>query len=166
MNAYPHLLAPLDLGHVTLKNRVLMGSMHVGLEEERGQLDRLAAYFAERAAGGVGLIVTGGVSPNRSGEVKPLAAKLMNRYHAWKHRAVTDAVHAEGGRICLQILHAGRYAYTPLAAAPSSIKSPISPFRPRALSRRGVRSTINDFIRCAELAKDAGYDGVEVMGSE
>ena len=166
MKSYPHLLAPLDLGHVTLKNRVLMGSMHVGLEEERGQLDRLAAYFAERAAGGVGLIVTGGVAPNRSGEVKPLAAKLMNRYHVWKHKAVTDAVHAEGGRICLQILHAGRYAYTPLAAAPSSIKSPISPFRPRALSRRGVRSTIKDFIRCAELAKDAGYDGVEVMGSE
>ena len=166
MNAYPHLLAPLDLGHVTLKNRVLMGSMHVGLEEERGQLDRLAAYFAERAAGGVGLIVTGGVAPNRSGEVKPLAAKLMNRYHVWKHKAVTDAVHAEGGRICLQILHAGRYAYTPLAAAPSSIKSPISPFRPRALSRRGIRSTINDFVRCASLAKDAGYDGVEVMGSE
>ncbi|MCB9547522.1 MAG: NADPH-dependent 2,4-dienoyl-CoA reductase [Myxococcales bacterium] len=166
MSAYPHLLAPLDLGHVTLKNRVLMGSMHVGLEEEPGRLSRMAAYFGARAAGGVGLIVTGGVAPNWAGEVKPLAAKLTNPYHVWKHRVVTDAVHAEGGRICLQILHAGRYAFTPLAVAPSAIKSPISRFKPRALSARGVEGTIRDFVRCAKLAQAAGYDGVEVMGSE
>lgn len=163
---YPHLLAPLDLGHITLANRVLMGSMHVGLEEQPGPLNKMAAYFAARAAGGVGLIVTGGVAPNWEGEPKPLAAKLTNRYHVFKHRAVTDAVHDVGGRICMQILHSGRYAYTPLAVAPSRLKSPISPFKPRALSKRGIERTIQDFVDCAVLAKSAGYDGVEIMGSE
>jgi 2,4-dienoyl-CoA reductase (NADPH2) len=166
MSAYPHLLAPLDLGHVTLRNRVLMGSMHVGLEEERGPFPKLAAYFAARARGGVGLIVTGGVSPNRAGQVKPFAATLSSRREADRHRNVTDAVHAEGGRICLQILHAGRYAYHPWAVAPTRLKSPISPFSPWGLTGRGVAGTVDDFVRCARLARDAGYDGVEVMGSE
>lgn len=163
---FPHLLAPLDLGHVTLKNRVLMGSMHVGLEEEMFSLKKMGAYFARRAAGGVGLMVTGGVAPNRAGWVKPFAARLSNRWEVRKHRYVTDAVHAEEGRICLQILHAGRYSYSPLAVAPSGIKSPISPFKPRALSSDGVKRTIKDFVNCAVKAKEAGYDGVEVMGSE
>jgi 2,4-dienoyl-CoA reductase (NADPH2) len=163
---YPHLLAPLDLGHVVLKNRVLMGSMHVGLEEEHGPLNKMAAYFARRAEGGVGLIVTGGIAPNRDGAVKPLAAKLSNRYEVFKHRYVTDAVHEAGGRIAMQILHAGRYSYHPLAVAPSSIKSPISWFKPRALSKRGVERTIKAFVKCGQRAKQAGYDGVEVMGSE
>lgn len=163
---YPHLLEPLDLGHVTLRNRVLMGSMHVGLEEERGGFPRMAQYFAERAAGGVGLIVTGGVAPNREGWVKPFAAKMSNAREARKHRQVTEAVHAEGGRIAMQILHAGRYAYHPLCVAPSAIKSPISWFKPRALSGRGVERTISAFVNCAKRAQDAGYDGVEIMGSE
>ena len=165
MSPYPTLLSPLDLGHVTLRSRVLMGSMHVGLEEDRSY-DRLAAYFAARARGGVGLIVTGGIAPNRAGGVKPFAARLSSRREARKHRVVTEAVHAEGGLIAAQILHAGRYAYSPLAVAPSRIKSPISPFTPRALSRRGVRRTIADFARCAARAREAGYDGVEIMGSE
>ena len=164
--AYPHLLAPLDLGHITLKNRVLMGSMHVGLEEDHGPLRRLGAYFAARAAGGVGLIVTGGVAPNRFGELKPFAARMRSRYHVWKHRAVTDAVHEAGGRIALQILHGGRYAYTPLAVAPSAIKSPISPFKPRALGTGGVERTVADYVDAAVKAQEAGYDGVEIMGSE
>ncbi|TNF33006.1 MAG: NADPH-dependent 2,4-dienoyl-CoA reductase [Deltaproteobacteria bacterium] len=163
---YPHLLAPLDLGHVTLKNRVLMGSMHVGLEEQFGPLTKLAAYFARRARGGVGLMVTGGFAPNVAGWPKPLAGTVNNRWAAYKHRVVTDAVHAEGGRIALQILHTGRYAYHPLSVAPSRLKSPITPFKPRALSDRGVRATIKDFARTTKLAKQAGYDGVEVMGSE
>ena len=163
---YPHLLAPLDLGHVVLKNRVLMGSMHVGLEEQPGSLTKMGRYFAARAAGGVGLIVTGGVAPNWEGWVKPLAARLSNRYEAFKHKAVTDAVHDAGGRIAMQILHAGRYAFQPLPVAPSAIKSPISRFKPRELSARGVERTIADFVACAELARTAGYDGVEVMGSE
>lgn len=167
MNApYPHLLEPLDLGHITLKNRVLMGSMHVGLEEEKGGFDKFAAYFAARARGGVGLIVTGGISPNLAGQLKPFAATLSTRRAARRHRQVTDAVHAEGGRIALQILHAGRYGYTPLCVAPSRIKSPISMFTPWTLSPRGVERTIRSFVRCAELAREAGYDGVEVMGSE
>jgi 2,4-dienoyl-CoA reductase (NADPH2) len=165
MSAYPHLLAPLDLGHVTLPNRVLMGSMHVGLEEDR-DFGRLAAYFAARARGGVGLIVTGGIAPNRTGWLKPFAAKLSSDKEARKHKEITDAVHAEGGRIAMQILHAGRYGYHPACAAPSAIKSPISPFKPRALSARGVEGTIDDFAACAALAKEAGYDGVEIMGSE
>ena len=163
---YPNLLAPLDLGHTTLRNRVLMGSMHVGLEEEFGGLTKMAAYFARRAEGHVGLLVTGGVAPNRSGGVKPFAAKLTNRLEVRKHRTVTDAVHEAGGKIAMQILHAGRYAYSPLAVAPSPIKSPISPFKPRKLSTRGVEGQLRDFVRCGVLAKKAGYDGVEVMGSE
>jgi len=143
-----------------------MGSMHVGLEEEFGRLEKLAAYFGARAAGGVGLIVTGGVSPNLAGGVKPFAAKLTNRYEVWKHRVVTDAVHKEGGRIAMQILHAGRYAYAPWSVAPSAKKSPITPFKPRALSGRGVEKTIRDYVNCAVHAEQAGYDGVEVMGSE
>ncbi len=163
---YPHLLAPLPLGHVTLRNRVLMGSMHVGLEEERGDFPKLAAYFAERARGGVGLIVTGGVAPNRAGQVKPFASTLNSSREARRHRHVTDAVHREGGHIALQILHAGRYGYHPWAVAPTRLKSPISPFSPWGLTGGGVRRTIGDFVRCAKLAKEAGYDGVEVMGSE
>ncbi|NOY27585.1 MAG: NADPH-dependent 2,4-dienoyl-CoA reductase [Oligoflexia bacterium] len=163
---YPHLLAPLDLGHMTLKNRVLMGSMHVGLEEEGGAFEKLSAYFAARARGGVGLIVTGGIAPNRAGQAKPFAATLSSKREVRRHRNITDAVHAEGGRIAMQILHTGRYAYHPFAVAPSRIQSPISPFKPWALSGRGVRGTIDDFARCAGLAQQAGYDGVEVMGSE
>lgn len=163
---YPHLLAPLDLGFTQLKNRVLMGSMHTGLEETANGFEKMAAYFAERARGGVGLIVTGGIAPNRAGWVSPFSARLTTDAAARKHRIVTDAVHAEGGKICMQILHAGRYGYHPLAVAPSGLKSPISPFKPWTLSGRGVERTIRDFVNCAELAQEAGYDGVEVMGSE
>ena len=164
--SYPHLLSPLDLGHVTLPNRVLMGSMHVGLEEEGGRFEKLSAYFAARARGGVGLIVTGGVSPNAQGQLKPFAATLSTKRAARRHAHVTSAVHEAGGRIALQILHAGRYAYHPLSVAPSRIKSPITPFSPFALGSRGVERTINNFARCTELAREAGYDGVEIMGSE
>ncbi|MGH1540209.1 MAG: FAD-dependent oxidoreductase [Arenicella sp.] len=164
---YPHLLRPLDLGFTQLKNRVLMGSMHTGLEESKQGSNKLARYFSERAQGGVGLIVTGGIAPNFAGRVKPIAAQLSHTRHIKKHTEITEAVHAvEGAKICLQILHAGRYAYHPFCVAPSAIKSPISPFKPRALSLRGIRKTIRDFARCAELAQQAGYDGVEVMGSE
>ena len=162
---YPHLFAPLDLGFTTLKNRVLMGSMHTGLEDGNKH-NRLAAYFAERARGGVGLIITGGYAPNRAGWVKPFAGKLTTSGEAAKHREVTRAVHAEDGKIALQILHAGRYAYHPFSVAPSRIRSPITPFTPRALSSSGVEKQIQDFVRCAQLARDAGYDGVEIMGSE
>ena len=164
--SYPHLLQPLDLGFVTLKNRVLMGSMHTGLEEEKDGFHRMAAYFAARAEGGVGLIVTGGVAPNRAGWVGPFSLRLAKASQVGDHRLVTDAVHQAGGRICMQILHAGRYGYHPLCVAPSSIKAPINRFKPRALSDRGIKSTIRDFITCAALARDAGYDGVEIMGSE
>src|SRR6185312_12585081 len=163
---YPHLFAPLDLGHVILPNRILMGSMHTGLEDKASDYDKLAAYFAERARGGVGLMVTGGISPSIRGWLKPFGGRLTMPWHKPRHRKLTDAVHAEGGRICLQILHAGRYGYHPLSVAPSKIKSPITPFTPRALSSRGVERTIGDFVHCAKLAQDAGYDGVEVMGSE
>ena len=162
---YPHLLKPLDLGFTTLKNRVLMGSMHTGLEDGNKH-DRLAAYFAERARGDVGLIVTGGYAPNRAGWVKPFAGKLTTQREATKHRQVTGAVHAEGGKIAMQILHAGRYAYHPVSVAPSKIRSPITPFTPRELSTSGVEKQIGDFVRCAQLAREAGYDGVEIMGSE
>ena len=162
---YPHLLAPLDLGFTTLKNRVLMGSMHTGLEDGN-QHDRLSAYFAERARGDVGLIITGGYAPNRAGWVKPLAGKLTTKREVARHRGVTTTVHREGGKIALQILHAGRYAYHPLAVAPSRIRSPITPFTPRELSSSGVERQIRDFVRCARLAREAGYDGVEIMGSE
>ena len=163
---YPHLLAPLDLGFVTLPNRVLMGSMHTGLEDHARDFDKLATYFAERARGGVGLMVTGGFAPNIAGWLKPFAGRLSMPWHVARHRKVTQAVHAQGGRICLQILHAGRYAYHPLSVAPSKIKSPITPFTPRALSLPGVERTIRDFVASARLAQDAGYDGVEIMGSE
>jgi 2,4-dienoyl-CoA reductase (NADPH2) len=163
---YPKLFAPLDLGHVTLPNRILMGSMHTGLEDKAGDYDKLAAYFAERARGGVGLMVTGGIAPSIAGWLKPFGGRLTMPWHKPRHRKLTGAVHAEGGRICLQILHAGRYGYHPLSVAPSKIKSPITPFTPRALSSRGVERTIRDFVHCAELAQDAGYDGVEIMGSE
>lgn len=165
MTDYPHLFTPLDLGFTTLKNRVLMGSMHTGLEDGN-QHHKLAAYFRERARGDVGLIVTGGYAPNRAGWVKPFAGKLSTRAAAAKHRSVTDAVHAEGGKIAMQILHAGRYAYHPFSVAPSRIRSPITPFTPRALSTAGVEKQIKAFVRCAQLARDAGYDGVEIMGSE
>lgn len=165
-NSYPHLLQPLDLGFTQLKNRVLMGSMHTGLEETKGGFEKMAAYFAERARGGVGLMVTGGIPPNRQGWLTPFGSKLSTRGEARKHQIVTKAVHDAGGKICLQILHAGRYGYHPLAVAPSSIKSPISPFKPWALTKSGIERTIRAFVRCAALAQEAGYDGVEVMGSE
>jgi len=164
--SYPHLLAPLDLGHTKLKNRVLMGSMHTGLEEEKNGFEKMAAYFAERARGGVGLMVTGGIAPNRAGWVAPFSAKLSNRREMRRHRVITEAVHQEDGKICLQILHAGRYGYHPLAVAPSRLKAPIAPFKPWKLSQRGIERTIRAFVRTAQLAQDAGYDGVEVMGSE
>lgn len=163
---YPHLFEPLDLGFTTLKNRILMGSMHTGLEESKNGFAKQAAYFAERAKGGVGLIVTGGVAPNRAGWTSPFGSKLSTRSEANQHRLITDAVHAEGGKICMQILHTGRYGYHPLCVAPSAIKSPISPFKPWKLSRGGIKRTINDFVQCAKLAQEAGYDGVEIMGSE
>ncbi|MFC4820719.1 FAD-dependent oxidoreductase [Dokdonella ginsengisoli] len=163
---YPHLFAPLDLGHLTLPNRVLMGSMHTGLEDRASDYDKLAAYFAERARGGVGLMVTGGIAPSVEGWLAPFGGRLSMPWHVARHRKVTRAVHAEGGRICLQILHGGRYSYHPLSVAPSKIKSPITPFTPRALSARGVERTVGDFVDCARKAQDAGYDGVEVMGSE
>lgn len=163
---FPHLLHPLDLGFVTLKNRVLMGSMHTGLEEEKDGFRHMAAYYAARAAGGVGLIVTGGVAPNRSGWVAPFSLRLASRSQVREHTMITKAVHAADGRICMQILHAGRYGYHPLCVAPTSIKAPINRFKPRELSKRGIVSTIGDFVKCAGLAKEAGYDGVEIMGSE
>ncbi|HET9339660.1 MAG TPA: NADPH-dependent 2,4-dienoyl-CoA reductase [Casimicrobiaceae bacterium] len=166
MSGYPHLLAPLDLGFVTLPNRVLMGSMHTGLEEAKRGFERLARFYAERARGGAGLIVTGGIAPNLAGRLAPFASQLSFPWQVGRHRTVTDAVHEAGGRIAMQVLHAGRYAYHPLSVAPSAVRSPISPFRPRALSEGGIRRTIADFARCAELARRAGYDGVEVMGSE
>jgi len=163
---YPHLFESLDLGFTQLPNRVLMGSMHLGLEEEKNGLEKLAAFYAERAAGGVGLIVTGGVSPNRQGWLLPFAARMSNKKHAKEHQVITEAVHQHQGKICLQILHAGRYGYHPFVVAPSAIKSPINPFKPKAISKRGIVSTIKDYANCAALAKQAGYDGVEIMGSE
>jgi 2,4-dienoyl-CoA reductase (NADPH2) len=163
---YRNLLSPLDLGFTTLRNRVIMGSMHTGLEDRAHHIDRLAEYFAERARGGVGLIITGGYAPNRTGWLLPLAADLMSTTQARRHRRITTAVHEAGGKILLQVLHAGRYAYHPLSVSASSIKAPINPFRPRRLSSRGVQSTVDDFARCASLAREAGYDGVEIMGSE
>jgi len=164
--AYPHLLSPLDLGFTTLKNRVIMGSMHTGLEDRFYHYEKLAAFYRERARGGVGLIVTGGISPNRQGWLLPFGGTLNVIGDVPNHRRVTRAVHEEGGKILLQILHGGRYGYQPLAVSASAIKSPISPFRPRALSERGIEATIAAYVRCATLARRAGYDGVEVMGSE
>jgi 2,4-dienoyl-CoA reductase (NADPH2) len=164
--AYPHLLAPFDLGSLELRNRVVMGSMHTGLEDRVRDLGALSAYVAERARGGVGLIVTGGYAPNRRGWLKPLAAELTTRLQAMRHREVTGAVHAEGGAIALQVLHAGRYGYHPFSVSASRMKSPITPFRPSALSTRGVDRTATDFARSVALAVKAGYDAVEIMGSE
>ncbi len=163
---YPKLLAPLDLGFTTLRNRTIMGSMHTGLEDAARDFPRMAAFYAERARHGAGLIVTGGFAPNFEGWVKPFAGTLWTRSGARRHKQVTDAVHAEGGKIALQILHTGRYGYSPLCVAPSRIQSPISPFTPRALTARGIERQIQAFVRCAVLAREAGYDGVEVMGSE
>ena len=166
MTQFPQLLAPLDLGFTTLKNRVIMGSIHTGLEDRAKDVPRLAEYFAERARGGVALIVTGGYAPNRTGWLLPFGAKLTNRVEARRHRAITKAVHDEGGKIALQILHAGRYSYQPFSVSASSIKAPINPFRPRKLTGRGVRWQIRNFVRCARLAQQANYDGVEIMGGE
>ncbi|MGZ0143194.1 NADPH-dependent 2,4-dienoyl-CoA reductase [Rhodococcus sp. D-46] len=163
---FPRLLEPLDLGFTTLKNRVVMGSIHTGLEDRAKDTDRLAEYFAERARGGVGLIITGGYAPNRTGWLLPFGAKLTNRIEARRHRRITKAVHDTGGKIAMQILHAGRYSYQPFSVSASSIKAPINPFRPRKLTGRGVRWQIRNYVRCARLAKSAGYDGVEIMGGE
>src|SRR3954447_7360020 len=166
MPAYPHLLAPLNLGFTTLKNRVLMGSMHTGLEEAPHGFERMAEFYATRARGGVGLIVTGGVAPHVCGRLEPRASQLSFPWQLKRPRLVTDAVHANGSKIAMQILHAGRYAYHPLSVAPSAVRSPITPFKPRALTGWGIRRTLGAYARCAELAQAAGYDGVEIMGSE
>ncbi|MGW8389609.1 oxidoreductase [Pseudoduganella sp. HUAS MS19] len=166
MNRYPHLLAPLDLGFTTLKNRVIMGSMHVGLEEEADGFERMAAFYAERARGEVGLIVTGGIAPNEAGRPWKAGAKLTTSEEVAQHRKVTSAVHAEGGKIAMQILHFGRYAYHPKLVGPSAIKAPINQFTPHELATEEVVATIEDYAQCAVLAREAGYDGVEIMGSE
>ena len=163
---YKHIFEPLDLGFTTLKNRILMGSMHTGLEEEKNGIDRIATYYAERAKGGVGLIVTGGISPNIQGWTAPFSARMSTKKHAIHHQKITEAVHKEGGKICMQILHSGRYGYHPFNVAPSKIKSPITPFKPFKLSQSGIKRTIRDFVNCAKLSKIAGYDGIEIMGSE
>ena len=163
---FPNLLKPLNLGFTTLKNRVLMGSMHTGLEEVKNGYGRMASYFEARAKGGVGLIVTGGISPNFRGWVAPFSSKLTSKRIAKKHKLITDAVHKYDSKICMQILHSGRYGYHPFNVSASNIKSPISKFKTKSLSERGIQSTINDFVRCSKLAKYAGYDGVEIMGSE
>ncbi|CAH0492919.1 unnamed protein product [Peronospora farinosa] len=165
MSKYSHLLQPLDLGFTQLKNRVIMGSMHTGLEEGKS-LTRLAAFFAERAKGNVGLIVTGGIAPNRAGRVSPLAAKLTTHREVNAHKEVTQAVHDNDGKIAMQILHSGRYGYHPFTVAPSPIKAPIGWFTPTELSSSAVERTIQDYANCAALAREAGYDGVEIMGSE
>lgn len=163
---YPHLLQPLDLGFTTLKNRVLMGSMHLGLEEAPNGFQRMAAFYAERARGGVAMIVTGGIGPNTVGAVHGHAAQMTSAEDVENHRVVTSAVHAEGSKICMQILHTGRYAYNPQPVAPSALQAPINPFPPKELTEEGIEQQISDFVRCASLAKEAGYDGVEIMGSE
>ena len=164
--AFPHLLAPLDLGFTTLANRTLMGSMHTGLEEEKGGFDKLAAFYEARAKGGVGLIVTGGISPNTRGRLAPFGCELSKFWQVSKHQKVTDAVHKYPTKICLQLLHAGRYSYHPFSVSASKVKSPINPFTPKAMSVRQIKGTIKDFAHSAKLAKKAGYDGVEIMGSE
>ncbi len=166
MNSYPHLFEPLDLGFTQLKNRVIMGSMHTGLEDRPWHFSKLAAYFEERAKGGAALLITGGFSPNRAGDLLPFGSKLMSQWQVPFHRKVTDAVHKHDSKIVLQILHAGRYGYTPLNVAPSAIQSPITPFKPKELSASQIESTIRQYGRTAKLAKKAGYDGVEIMGSE
>lgn len=164
--AYQHLLAPINVGQTQLKNRVIMGSMHTGLEEEKNGFSKLAAFYEERAKGGVGLIITGGISPNFRGNLLPFGSQLSFWWQVGKHQQVTEAVHRHDAKICLQLLHAGRYGYHPFTVAPSKIKSPITPFKPAGMSARQIRSTIKDFAHAAKLAKKAGYDGVEVMGSE
>jgi len=166
MTKYKHIFEPLDLGFTTLKNRILMGSMHTGLEEEKNGLERIARYYGERAKGGVGLIVTGGIAPNRQGWTAPFSARMSTKKHAESHKVITDEVHKHGGKICMQILHAGRYGYHPFSVAPSNIKSPITPFKPFQLAESGIKRTIKDFVNCAKLSKVAGYDGIEIMGSE
>ena len=163
---YPHLLAPLDLGFTRLKNRVLMGSMHTGLEEAPDGFERMAAYYAERARGGVGLLVTGGIAPNEVGCVAPGAAKLTTAEEVIKHKMVTEAVHRADGKIAMQILHAGRYAFHENLVSASAMKAPINAFKPRALSEKEIEAHISDYVNCACLAQQAGYDGVEIMGSE
>ncbi|OXX33681.1 NADPH-dependent 2,4-dienoyl-CoA reductase [Vibrio sp. V09_P4A23P171] len=163
---YPHLLEPLDLGFTQLRNRVLMGSMHTGLEEHKEGLHKLAAFYEERAKGGVGLIVTGGFSPNLRGRLHPFSAEFSKAKHARAHQVVTEAVHRQGGKIALQLLHAGRYAMHPFAQSASAIKAPIARFAPSEMSARQIKKTIDAFVSSAELAHLAGYDGVEVMGSE
>lgn len=164
--SYQHLLAELDLGFTRLRNRVVMGSMHTGMEDRFWNYPKLAAYFRERAKGGVGLIVTGGISPNREGWLLPFGGTLNSVFDLRNHRLLTQAVHEEGGKIALQILHAGRYGYQPLVVSASAVKSPISKFKPRALSIAGIAKTVRDYARCAKLAQRAGYDGIEIMGSE
>lgn len=164
--SYPHLLQPLDLGFTQLKNRVIMGSMHTGLEEEKQGFSKLAAFYEERAKGGVALIITGGISPSFRGNLVPFGSQLSWFWQAPKHRLITEAVHRHQGKICMQLLHAGRYGYHPFSQAPSAIQSPITPFKPSAMSGRQVRGTISDFANSAKLAQKAGYDGVEIMGSE
>ena len=166
MTKYKHIFEPLDLGFTTLKNRILMGSMHTGLEEKKNGLEKIAAYYAERAKGGVGLIVSGGIAPNVQGWTAPFSARMSTKKHAKHHKVITEAVHREGGKICMQILHSGRYGYHPFAVAPSAIKSPITPFKPFKLKPSGIKRTIRDFVNSAKMAKLAGYDGVEIMGSE
>jgi 2,4-dienoyl-CoA reductase (NADPH2) len=163
---YPHLLAPLDLGFTTLRNRVVMGSMHTGLEDRFWNYGKLAAFYRERARGGVGLIVTGGIAPNREGWLLPFGGTLNTVADTVNHRRVTRAVHAEGGKILMQVLHAGRYGYQPFVVSASAVKSPISKFTPRALTEAGIERTIRAYVRCARLARLAGYDGIEIMGSE
>ena len=165
-NKYPYLSKQLDLGFTILQNRVMMGSMHTGLEHNKHGYHKLADFYKARAKGGVSLIVTGGVSPNISGWVKPFSSKLTTKHEAIKHQIITQSVHEFNSKILMQILHSGRYGYHPLACAPSKLKSPISPFTPRKLTVYGINKTINDYINCAELAQLAGYDGVEIMGSE
>lgn len=166
MSKYPHILEPLDLGFTTLKNRIMMGSMHTGLEDRPWHFGELAEYFAERARGGVGLMVTGGFSPNRRGDLLPLGSKMISSLQVPFHKKVTKAVHDNGSKILLQLLHAGRYGYTPFNVAPSAIKSPITPFKPKELTSKQIYKTIDQFVKAAKLAKKANYDGVEIMGSE
>ncbi len=163
---YPNLLEPLDLGFTRLRNRTLMGSMHTGLEEVKNGFERLAAFYAERARGGVGLIVTGGIAPNEEGGVFQHAAKMSTEEESDRHKIITQAVHENDGKICMQILHAGRYAYSPKLVAPSAIQAPINPFKPKELDEEGIQKQIEDYVTCAALAQRAGYDGVEIMGSE
>ncbi len=163
---FPKLMEPLDLGFTTLRNRVLMGSMHTGLEEHKDGIERMAAFFAERARGGVGMIVTGGFGPNAEGATHPHTNLIKSDEDALKHKPITDAVHAEGAKICMQILHTGRYAFNPNSVAPSAIQAPINPFKPKELDKDGIDQQIQDIVQMAKYAQVGGYDGVEIMGSE